>query len=306
MAVTKWMTLIRQCLLNRLSVNQFAQLLQSHQSDINGTQIAAALVTCRETFCAKGDPLISLYLEHVGTTGLVKLSESLVALIHRWNQSKNPKGTDMLDGCTQTLQDLTMIIVSPKFKTDPSDAQLSLNLTSKWLTALSHHVSSSAAETVTQELNYVLEALAFLLASLAATEAGLMALSEHELPKNSSSSVQKSVQQAIGECLSLYPNMSPQLVERLNAVVKHINMIGDGSNPSDQESMQASEMQALQFQVSIPQSQIVASKAATISYLDTLVCAYLPSVNICSSISFQQVQPLTIALCSTFFLQGIR
>lgn len=280
MAVTKWMTLIRQCLLNRVSVNEFAQLLQSHQGDINGTQIVTALVNCRESFCAKGDPLISLYLEHVGTTGLVKISESLVALIHRWNQSKNPKTTDMLDCCTQTLQDITMIVVSPKFKTDASEAQLCLNLSSKWLIALSQHLSSSAAETATQELNYVLGALAFLLASLAATEAGLMALSQHELPKNSSSNVQTSVQQAIGQCLTLYPNMSPQLVERLNAVVKHINMIGDGSNQPDHESVQASELQALQFQVTIPQSQIVASKAATISYLDALVCAPCSFVNI--------------------------
>lgn len=271
MAVTKWMTLIRQCLLNRLSVNEFGQVLQSHQGDINGTKLVAALVDCRESFCAKGDPLISLYLEYVGTSGLVKISESLVALIHRWNQSKNPKTTDMLDCCTQTLQDITMIIVSPKFKTDASEAQLCLNLSSKWLIALSHHLSSSVAETATQEHNYVLEALAFLLASLAATEAGLVALSQHEPSKGASRNAQASVQQAIGQCLTLYPNMSPQLVERLNAVAKHINMIGDGSTQPDHTSMQASEMQALQFQVSIPQSQIVASKAATIAYLDTLV-----------------------------------
>lgn len=276
MAVTKWMTLIRQSLLNRLSVNEFDHSLQSNKGGaVNGTQLAAALIECRESFCAKGDPLISLYLEHVGVSGLVKISETLVALIHRWNQSHKLKTSDMLDCATRTLQDITMIIVSPKYQTDASEAQLCLILSSKWLMALAHHLSTSLAETATQEHNYLLEALAFLLASLAATEAGLVALSQPESSKDASRNAQTLVQQAIGQCLSLYPNMTPQLVERLNAVVKHINMIGDGSSQADQTSMHESEMQALQFQVSIPQSQVVASKAATVVYLDSLVSACL-------------------------------
>lgn len=277
MAVTKWLTLTRQCLLNRLSMNEFGRLLQDCKGGVNGTQLAAALVDCRESFCAKGDPLISLYLEHVGASGLVKVSETLVALIHRWNQSNKLKTSDMLDCATRTLQDITMLIVSPKYKTDVAEAQLCLTLSSKWLVALTHHFSTSAAESATQEHNYLLEALAFLLASLAATEAGLMALSQQESSKDESRNAQTSVQQAIGQCLSLYPNMTPQLVERLNAVVKHITMIGDGSSQPDQTSMHESEMQALQFQVSIPQTQIVASKVATIVYLDTLVRSLLCS-----------------------------
>lgn len=184
-----------------------------------------------------------------------------------------------------------MIIVSPKFKPDAAEAQLCLTLSSKWLMALSHHLSSSVADTATQEHNYVLEALAFFLVSLAATDAGVIALSQHEPSKDASRNAQTSVQQAVGQCLTLYPNMSPQLVERLNEVSKHINMIGNGSTQPDHTSMQASEMQALQFQVSIPHRQIVASKAATIAYLDTLVGNPFPLASIHSQRSCPQVQP---------------
>ncbi|KAL2421279.1 Mediator of RNA polymerase II transcription subunit 5 [Exophiala dermatitidis] len=59
------------------------------------------------------------------------------------------------------------------------------------------------------------------------------------------------------------------LMERLNTVLKHINLLDNGS--SQQGAGQPSAMQILQFQVSIPESEMVASKLATSLYLEALL-----------------------------------
>ena len=274
MAVTKWMTVVQQCLLRRTSAFEFARFLEAHKDEVDGIRLFAALFDCRESFCVKGDPLVSLYIDHVGTAGIVNMSQVLVALVRKWNIGRPPKPASLLDAFTQTLQDLTMIFVSPKYKAEPNEALACLYLATKWLAILPDSLSETSAETSTQEQNYVLEALAFLVTSLAATERGLEALS-HPSPKSGSSSkptakLQLSIRKSIEECLARSSTLSPSSVDRLGAVLKHITMTDDiSSQPGP--SAQASEMQALQFQVSITDTQIVASKAATIVYLESLL-----------------------------------
>src|SRR5262249_17266480 len=131
MTVTKWVQLVRQCLLRRISVEEFGNLLQEYPSEIDSKQLFSALLSCRQSFCAPGDPLISLYLDHVGTSGLISISDALLVLISKWNELKAPRPQETLEGYIQTLQDVTMIVVSPKYKTTPSEVGLSLLLSSK-------------------------------------------------------------------------------------------------------------------------------------------------------------------------------
>lgn len=277
MAVSKWTTFVRQCLIRRISVQQFAQLLETYEGAIDPKRLFDALVVCRESFCASGDPLISLYIDHVGTAGIVAVSEAVVVLIKKWNQVKLPLSQDTKSCCTQTLQDITMIVVSPKYKLAASEARLGLLLSSRWLSSLARQTSNEVAESADLENNNIIEALAFLLASMTATDAGLEALSSTETSRDDdkrglSHVLRTSLRQAFELCLQLHAILSSQLMERINTVLKHINLLDDGSSRSGNPSGQSSEIHALQFQVSIADTQLVASKAATRIFLESLVC----------------------------------
>ncbi len=276
MTVTKWLTLVRQCLLRRISLQEFGDLLQTYPGEIDGRRLFAALIECRESFCASGDPLVSLYLDHVGISGIVKVSDALLVLINRWNEAKSSRAQGLFDCYNQTLQDITMIVVSPKYKATTSEARLALLLSVRWLSSLARQASNQPEVSSTPGSDHVLESLAFLVASMAATDGGLEALADPERSKidtkeASGQQLRTLLRQALELCLPLYPVLSGQLMERLNTVLKHVSLLDAGSSQTAESSTQSSDMQALQFQVSIPDTQIVASKAATTLYLETMV-----------------------------------
>jgi len=281
MTVTKWTTLVRQCLLHRLTADEFYEVVHQHESDVDGKVLFNVLLECRKSFCAPGDPLISMYLDAVVLAGLVKISHALVVLIRRWNRtrgSQNENEPEAPGAEIHTLHDLTMAVVSPKYKAEASETRLCLLLSSKWLTVvaryLSHHSGQEAAPSAT-----TVEALGFLLASLAATDIGIEALTPAADPKDSGDATEAgelraSVRQAIELCLPLFGAISGQLIERLNTLLKHIALFEDTLAQAASTSAQSTELQALQFQVSVAETQAIASKAATLVYLETLVGPY--------------------------------
>lgn len=275
MTVTKWMAIVRQCILRRVSVQQFGDLLQSLEVEIDGKRLFAALFDCRESFCAAGDPLISLYLDHVGTTGIVSVPDALLVLINKWNDTQATTSQDRLVCYSQTLQDITMIIVSSKNKATVLEARLSMLLTARWLSSMVRQASSEPDEPSSPIYHNVVESLAFLLASMAATDAGLEALSigegEDNTKKGAGNQLRATLRQALESCLPLYSSLSSQLMERINTVLKHISILDDSSSQTGNAAAPSSEIQALQFQVSIPDTQLVASKAATMIYLEASV-----------------------------------
>ncbi|KIV78507.1 hypothetical protein PV11_10217 [Exophiala sideris] len=275
MAISKVSELVRYCLLRRISVDEFGRLVQTYQDEFDGKRLFAALIECRLSFCAPGDPLISLYLDHVGTTGVVSISDALLVMVRRWNNDKGAPTQNALQCCNQTLQDITMVIVSNKYKTNPSEAQASLLLSSRWLATLARQASQNVAPALTVEQSHVLESLAFLVASMAATDAGLEALSlsvdtMSNTSKAASQDLRASLRQALELCLPLYSTLSTHLMDRLNTVLKHINLLEHGSTQPAGSSAQTSEIQVLQFQVSIPDTHMVAARAATIVYLEAM------------------------------------
>jgi hypothetical protein len=276
MPVSKWTTLARQCLHRRLSVQQFGHLLQAHHGEIGARCLFDALVDCRESFCPPGDPLISLYIYHLGSTGFITISDTLLVLTKRWNDAKGQLSQDVLACYNQTLQDLTMVMISPKYKLEVSEARVALSISSRWLSALARQASREDAERTGVEYSGAVESLAFFVASLAATDAGLEALSPTVATKKeeldgSMKDLRASMRQALELCLPLYSVLSSQLMERINTVLKHISLLDDGPPQDGNTSAQASEIQALQFQVSIAESQLVASKAGSILFLGALL-----------------------------------
>ncbi|KIW96538.1 uncharacterized protein Z519_01929 [Cladophialophora bantiana CBS 173.52] len=276
MTVSRWMTLARQCLLRRISVQQFSDLLRSYVNEIDGKRLFIGLLECRDFFCQPGDPLISLYVDYIAITGIIAISDALIILTKRWNDTKFPASRDTLVCYNDTLQDLNMVVVSPKYKTTASEARLALQISSRWLSALARQASQGDPEPSGLELNGTIELLAFLMASMAATDAGLEALSPHGgLRQKNKQGPPKdlgiSVKQAFELCLPLYSMLSPQLMERINTVLKHIKLLDDSPSQLDNARAPTSEIQALQFQVTIAESQLVASKAGTMLYLESLL-----------------------------------
>ncbi|EXJ78939.1 hypothetical protein A1O3_08439 [Capronia epimyces CBS 606.96] len=279
MTVTKWTTLTRQCLLRRMSVSEFGDLVRS-SGEIDGKKLFSALVECRASFCVAGDPLISLYLDHVGSSGLLSISDALLVLISKWNAAGTPWSQTPPECYGQTLQDLTMLVVSPKYKMTASEARIALLISSRWLSSVVRALPHELADSSSTGYTHVIEALGFLVASIAATDGGLEALSPADSQKADAQAgpgpgpgpePRESLRHAFESCLPLYSTLSAQLMERLNTVLKHISLLDSGNPQEGTMSAQSSAMQALQFQVSIPESQMVASKAATIMYLESLL-----------------------------------
>lgn len=276
MAVSKVSRLVYYCLLRRISVDEFGRLVQTYHDEIDSKRLFSALIECRVSFCAPGDPLISLYFDHVGTNGIVSISDALAVMVRRWNNDKGAQKQNDLQCYNQTLQDITMVVVSPKYKTDPSEARTCLLLSSRWLATLARQASQHVGSALTVERSHVLESLAFLVASMAATDAGLEALSQGSASKGdagevASQGLRAGLRESLELCLPLYSTLSTHLMERLNTVLKHISLLEHGSSQAGSASAQSSEIQVLQFQVSIPDTHMVAARAATIVYLDAMV-----------------------------------
>ncbi len=275
MAVTESQKLVRYCLLRRMSLEEFATLLETYQDEIDGQQLFSALLDCRLSFCAPGDPLISLYLEHIGTSGIVSASAALLVLISKWNSAKPVNTPAALHCYNQTLQDIIMVMVSPKYKVISSEAQKSLLLSSRWLASLARQVSHHMDDTPIADKLHVLEALAFLVVSMAATDGGYEALSlsndsrtKSSKDSNSVQDLRTSVRQSLELCLPLYSTISTHLIGRINTVLSVLNQ--NISQPGD-SSAQLTDIQTLDFQANIPETHMVASRAATILYLDVMV-----------------------------------
>ncbi|KAJ9498280.1 mediator complex subunit [Exophiala xenobiotica] len=279
MAVTESQKLVRYCLLRRLSLEEFAALLETYHDGIDDQQLFSALLESRLSFCAPGDPLISLYLEHVATSGIVSVSTALLVLICKWNSVKSMKTHAALHCYNQTLQDIIMVMVSPKCKVTSSDARKSLLLSSRWLASLARHVSHQVDDTSIAEKTHVIEALAFLVVSMAATDGGCEALSlsndssaNSSKDSNSVQDLRTSLRQSLELCLPLYSTISTHLIGRINTVLSVLSQ--NASQPGD-SSTQLNDIQTLDFQANIPESHMVASKAATLLYLDVMTRIFL-------------------------------
>ena len=272
MTVSKWATIARQCLLHRLSPQQFQELLESHHGRIEAKRLFGALVDCRQLFCQPGDPLISLYIDTLQQSGSLTISDALSVLTKRWNDTKEQLCHDGLVCYTQTLQDLTLSVISPKQRLPASEARLSLTIASRWLLSLARQASREDADQTSLEFGSALESLTFFVASLAATEGGLEAMSSTSSRKGeetdgSEKGLRAIMRQAFELCLPLYSVLPTQLMERISTVLKHINLLDDSPSQNANSSAQETELQALQFQVSIAESQLIASKVGTILFL---------------------------------------
>ncbi|KAK6369665.1 mediator complex subunit [Exophiala oligosperma] len=273
MAINKSRKLVRYCLSRRLSVQEFGSLLQLYRDELNGKLLFNALVDCRISFCAPGDPLLSLYVEHLGITGVVNVATALLIVINKWNKSRDPQNLHAMECYRRILQDIVMVILSPKYKACFDDIQASLQLSSRWLISLAPQVSHELDEYMATAKSHVVEALAFLVSSLASTAAGCEALSvthtPDRVPREVSSSVialRSSVRQSLD--LAQYSALSSHLLNRINGV---LDVLNQDSSLSRDSAAQLTDIRTMQFEAHVPETHMIASRAATIVYLTAML-----------------------------------
>lgn len=281
MAMTELANFVRQCLIQRISADEFLRLLQNRLPRCSGSNLFNILLKFKSSLCAEGDPLIPLYSESVISNGLLKISDALVVLIRKWNDSRRSKNANSSHEITEsdiaTLNELSLILVSPRCSIDESEAYKCLLLSSKWLNTVVKLASQDQSSLNEGNIPNLVQAIGFFLASTSATSAGTELLSQSKTPKDDNKRVgpitdepRSSVRQAIDYCTSVFP-ISVQLMERLSTVQKHIAMFDGVQVQSVSATESSSEIQALQFQVSIAETQTIPSRAATTAYIETLV-----------------------------------
>ena len=263
MAIDQWTTLLRQCLLSRTSAEGVTKLLQQ-RSDRHSKAIVKALLDCRQSFCVAKDPLPPRYLERFLLSRIVTVSDVLVVLVSKWNGSIRASKTSVVsESDASSLQDISLFLAS-KLVLDRSETARCLVLSSRWLAVLVQSLSDSTDGSHTQ----IAEAVGSFLATLTATTPGIETLSERrEEDKKASKAaetVKQAVKQAVNAAVGAFPALSVQLTERLGAVQKHVIMF-------DETQPEQSSMQAMQVQANVPETQMTASKAGTMLYLEAMV-----------------------------------
>jgi hypothetical protein len=278
MTVSVWTSFVRQALLRRLSVTEFAEALELYDGEADGRRLFAALVESRIGFCAPNDPLVAIYMSYLATSGLCSISQALLSLAQRWNRLKELPADDILLAHRQAVHDITVIFLASGFKTDTEAVRVALMIAVRWLLSLIEAVKRTPLNMTALGQSGIVEAVAQTVASIAASEAGLHALSTSQ-PLSDRKSSQKlskelraAVKDAFEQCLLFIAGMlSPELVGRIDTVLKHVSLLDSSVGEPKGAEITVSDMQVLQFQASIAENQVVSSRAGTLLYLESLL-----------------------------------
>lgn len=256
MAVTEWAGLCRRSLLKRTIAGDFVAQVQRRDT-LDKRALLTGLIACRQALCPPSDPLPPRYLDALFVSRLISPTDVLLVLVGRWNGSGRTKSqVAPYSADVATLQEMAIMVASSRLVPSEQQCRVCLALCSKWLAAL----VKAAGSTETGSISNLVETVGSLLATLAASKAGVELLSQ--MREEGKSAVTDVVGTAVQAVLNMFPTPSTQLLDRLGEVQKHITMF----TQSD-----ASSLRALQFQQNVPQLQMGASRAGTMALLQHLL-----------------------------------
>lgn len=273
-AASKWPQFLRQCLLQRTSGEDFADLLtlMYARSKITGPALIQLLLKCKTGFSAPNDPLISVYLQTVLSLALASVSDLLMVLIHQWNkfaenEENQQNSTQQLEDATGLVTGLIGMIAVNHLTLSTKEANKSLVLCSRWLSSVAKWISRDPSRASEHTAMMFVESCGMLLVGIATSTAGITVLDNSK----STNSVEHaepvdSIQKAICSSLPLLPTASQALHLRLEAVLRHV------SQPRSKDHKDASTQDALNFQSGVIDGPSVASRASLYLYLDSLRC----------------------------------
>ncbi|KPI45974.1 Mediator of RNA polymerase II transcription subunit 5 [Cyphellophora attinorum] len=265
MAISEVAELCRNCIFNRSTAEEFADQIR-RQTGVKGTTIVKALLDVRTTLCPSNDPLPPRYIAAILGQDTVKLLDFLLVLISRYNAStRKHEGTTTAhphQADIKTTQDVTRMLASANLALDHVQTKHCLGVVAKWLVSIVRLSSQSPQ----MPNNILLEAVGTLLATLCATGPGTELLSGRNEKQDSSNDDQtqltKLVASAVEAATANFSALSPQLFGNLSEVQKHIALFSqDGTD----------DMRAMQFQATVADLQVVASRSGTMAMLQEMI-----------------------------------
>jgi mediator of RNA polymerase II transcription subunit 5 len=272
MTLSKWPLFLRQCLFQRTSGEEFADLLAQvyERNKISGLSLIRLVLKCNSNFCAPNDYLIPVYLQKIVSLALADVSDLLIVLIKQWNEftkTEEDQPTDLKDieESASLVNCLIGMIATGSFTLSTKEARRSLLLCARWFASVSAWVSKDPSRASESSAMALVESCGLLLVALASSTAGNTVLD------NSKSSVGSeqaeptaTIQKSILSSLPLLPTASQSLHLRLEAVLRHV------SQPRASDKPGASDQDALHFQSGVVDGPSLASRASLYLYLDAL------------------------------------
>lgn len=265
MTRTQIFTLVRQCLHQRISPEEFDELLAlaTRKWNITSTDIVVNLTKSALEFCSNNDPLVSGYLQIILTSQRAMVSEFLAVLILRWqNSPKRPSsgGSDQSQLLAAMVTDLT--IAASSMSLSEPELRKCMVLSARWLKALFDLAASSDVKSSPGQINMLVSASAVFLITMMNIPPGVLLLKSIDGDRDDV--VNLAIRQAIDGSMDAFPDISMQLLAEAQ---KHPALI-DASIP-ESENSQVSEMAAMQFANNVHSAPNIPTRVATYIYLYT-------------------------------------
>ncbi|KAK5097432.1 mediator complex subunit [Lithohypha guttulata] len=258
MARSQLASLVRECLHQRKSSNEFNQILgfAIKRWKSTGPDIIAGLVSAVAGFCLDNDVLISGYLQVILISHHAQFSDCLYVFIRHWqvfaaNNGAQTSGYVRL--LAQMITDLAVTI--PSIPLTPAQARKNIIWCSRWLQAL-FKLATAGAKHNDEHITLLVTALSGFLLTTLNIPAGLTAVKAAQ--DDLDDPLKRAVREAIHGSMTAFPDISMQLLSEAH---KHPAL--DETIRPDTNNSQASEMAAINFENNVANSQIVPTRVAT-------------------------------------------
>lgn len=263
MARSQISILVRQCLHQRVSPQEFVELLAlaTKKWDITSTEIVINLITSAFDFCSSNDPLVSGYLQILLNSQHAQVSEFLTVLILRWQNATKNAASNILDQ-SQLLAVLVndLSIAASSMTLSQPEVRKCMTLGARWLKALFDVAAGSDFKHSANQTNMLVSACAVFLVTTMNIPAGVLLLKATDADRDNA--LNSAIRQAIDGSMDTFPDISMQL---LGEAQKHPALIESSIPESD--NAQAAEMAAMQFSNNVHDAPNIASRSATYTYL---------------------------------------
>lgn len=265
--------LVRQCLQERVPVEEFREMLDFATKKWNATSrtIVANLLNCAFGFCLENDPLISAYLQVVLGSSYAHVSDVLSGLIVHWQKSAKKQDSTPSTyprSLAQMIAELTMM--THPLVMDNKECRNCIMLSARWLRSFFHIAANPELKHVSDRFGIVVNAVHYFLITSMNTVGGVSVLKSFENSKDDPLNV--ALRQALKESESDFPGISMALLaeaQKYPALAETVD--------TQVHNDQTVTMAALQFDQGIVDAQIVPSRIATYVYLYIKVCCQLLS-----------------------------
>lgn len=265
MARSQLSILIRQCLHQRRSPEEFDELLDVAIRKWKSTSIetVAGLIKAAFGFCLDNDPLVSSYLQIILTSQRSQVSDCLIVFIRHW-QASAKKGASEDATYARTLAQMVadlMVIVSG-LPITTQEARKCMIVSSRWLQTLFRLATRQGEKHSDEHISLLVNASGSLLVTIMNTPAGLAAIKLAE--DNKEDPLNVAIRQAMHGSMTTFPDFSVQLMSEAG---KHPAL----DDSSDADANNAQVMATLTFENNIANPQIIPSRTATYTLLYTKV-----------------------------------